>query len=252
METSFLSYYPGVFKRKSFHLFHGKISFNYNDLSIIEEMLKHLVPLHKEIETEIVLVPSSEVDKSRGADYALLFYSEEKPGYLENVGYLGEQLDLSLTLAGFGTLWFGIGRPKRNPPSDKKFVIMILFSKMPEESFRKDLFKAKRKTTEEIWQGDKKQVGDLVRFSPSACNLQPWFVRSDASKIHVFRIASASRRGIMPKEKVAYYQAVDLGIFLCILETILYKEKLHFERSLIVGEAVSSDLIPIATYKMEK
>lgn len=34
--------------------------------------------------------------------------------YLQNVGYLGEQLDLYLVSKNIGTLWFGIGKQKNN------------------------------------------------------------------------------------------------------------------------------------------
>lgn len=35
----------------------------------------------------------------------LLFYSESKEGYLQNIGYLGEQIDLYLTSKNIGALW---------------------------------------------------------------------------------------------------------------------------------------------------
>ena len=36
--------------------------------------------------------------KKRGQEYCILFYSEKKENYLQNIGYLGEQLDFILYL----------------------------------------------------------------------------------------------------------------------------------------------------------
>ena len=41
-----------------------------------------------------------------------LLYSEKKDNYLQNIGYIGEQLDLYLVSKNIGTLWFGIGKVK--------------------------------------------------------------------------------------------------------------------------------------------
>ena len=58
---------------------------------------------------------------------------------------------------------------------------MIAIAKVGETKFRKNMYKSKRKTEEEIWTGDKiKNVTEVVRFAPSACNTQPWL-----SLIHI-------------------------------------------------------------------
>lgn len=55
---------------------------------------------------------------NRGQEYFILFYSEKKDNYLQNIGYLGEQLDLYLTSKNIGTLWFGIGKVEENKIDD--------------------------------------------------------------------------------------------------------------------------------------
>lgn len=51
------------------------------------------------------IVPAEKTTCKRGQQYCILLYSEKKENYLQNIGYLGEQLDLYLvSKCGFG-LW---------------------------------------------------------------------------------------------------------------------------------------------------
>ena len=97
---------------------------------------------------------------------------------------LGEQLDLYLVSKNIGTLWFGIGKTDEKPCEGMEFVIMLAMHKINDETkFRKDMFKSKRKPINEIWQGAQiAGVTDIIRFAPSACNSQPWFVRNMQGK----------------------------------------------------------------------
>ena len=49
---------------------------------------------------------------------------------------------------------------------------MFSVRKISDDSkYRKDMFKSKRKSAEEIWEGEQiPGVSDIVRFAPSACN----------------------------------------------------------------------------------
>ena len=57
---------------------------------------------------------------------------------------------------------------------------MIAIAKIDSsEEFRKDMYKSKRKELKEIWNCDKYlNIANIVRFTPSACNTQPWMVES--------------------------------------------------------------------------
>ena len=105
-------FYDMVFKRKSFHLFRnvGKEDITDGELSAIQEAYLSFAPLDPGIRTAIRIVPGGETNCRRGEQYCILLYSEKKDGYLQNIGYLGEQLDLYLTARNIGTLWFGIGK----------------------------------------------------------------------------------------------------------------------------------------------
>ena len=226
------NYYKEIFKRKSFHFFNGGEKTTIEDIESINSFVKTISPLYPDIKTEIVIAKESETSCHRGADYCILFYSEQKGDYLRNIGYIGEQIDLFLASINIGALWFGIGKPKGKRKNGLEYVIMIAIKRMPESSFRKDMFKSKRKPLEEIWSGDQLNIANIVRFTPSACNTQPWFVENDHNVLSIYRYKKPGKRGIMPIDKVMYYNRIDVGIFLFILETCLNKEDIVFQREL--------------------
>ena len=111
-----------------------------------------------------------------------------------------------------GALWFGIGRPKDVQINGLDFVIMILIAKMPE----------------------------IARYAPSACNTQPWIVENTGKDLMVYRFKQPGKRGIMPIDKVLYYNKIDMGIFLFILESCLEHEGYTYNRILFVDTADDS------------
>ena len=245
-------FYPDIFKRKSFHLFRntGTEKITVSELDEIKIAYDSFEALYPEIKTAIRIVPAEKLNFKRDAEYCILIYSEKKDNYLLNVGYIGEQLDLYLVHKGIGTLWFGIGRADEASFNGLEYVIMIAIRKVNDESlFRKDMFKAKRKPLDEIWQGDTLGVAEITRFSPSACNTQPWFVKNENGLLTVYRYKKEGKRGIMPRKAVAYYNRIDIGIFLCILEICLAENKISFKRSLFldVGE---NEYTKVAEYKL--
>ena len=230
--------YLMIFKRKSFHIFRDIGSIDSHELQSIEEAYKTFTPLVSDIKTAIKIVPAEETTCKRGQEYCILLYSEKKENYLQNIGYIGEQLDLYLASLGIGALWFGIGKPDEPTYNNFDFVIMIAIAKMPKDKFRKDMFKSKRKPLDEIWNGEYYQdIGNIVRFAPSACNTQPWKVAAEERALNVYRYKKPGKRGIMPADKVAYYNRIDIGIFLCFLELCLIKNDIAFEREIITDNA---------------
>ena len=228
-----MNYFEQLFKRKSFHLFIGGDKVSSGELTAVNNFIKEVKPLYKDIKTEIVVVPEKETTCHRGAEYCILFYSETKGEYLRNIGYIGEQIDLFLASLNLGALWFGIGKPKVVKDNGLEYVIMIAFKKMSPDSFRKDMYKSKRKPLEEIWSGDDLGIANIVRFAPSACNTQPWRVENKNNELFIYRYKKAGKRGIMPVEKVMYYNRIDIGIFLFILETCLDHSKVSFKKELL-------------------
>lgn len=241
--------YPMIFKRKSFHIFRDIGSIDSHELQSIEEAYKTFTPLVGDIKTAIKIVPADETTCKRGQEYCILLYSEKKDNYLQNIGYIGEQLDLYLASLGIGALWFGIGKPDEPTHNGLDFVIMIAIAKMPEDKFRKDMFKSKRKSLDEIWNGEQhRDIGDIVRFTPSACNTQPWKVTAEEKCLTVYRYKKLGKRGIMPADKVVHYNRIDIGIFLCFLELCMMQSDVFYERELFTDTA-ESDCEEVLTAK---
>jgi hypothetical protein len=113
------------------------------------------------------------------------------------------------------------------------------------------MFKSKRKPLEEIWSGDYLNVAQIVRFTPSACNTQPWIVENKDNVLYVYRYKKPGKRGIMPVDRVTFSNRIDIGIFLFMLETCLEHEHYSFERTQYVDNADDSvEKILIAEYKV--
>ena len=227
-----------IFKRKSFHFFHDTGDISDRQLQSIENAYKTFHPLYGDIKTAIKIVPAKQTTCKRGQEYCILLYSEKKDNYLQNIGYIGEQLDLYLASLGIGALWFGIGKPDEPTYNGLDFVIMIAVAKVAEDKFRKDMYKSKRKPLDEIWNGEYyREIGNIVRFTPSACNTQPWRVVAEEKSLTVYRYKKPGKRGIMPARKVAHYNRIDIGIFLCFLELYLIEKGISFERELFTDNA---------------
>lgn len=245
--------YDMIFRRKSFHLFRniGNEHITEDELKEIENEFYNFEPLVKDIKVKIKIVKDSTACK-RGQEYSIFLYSEKKNNYLQNIGYIGEQLDLYLVSKNIGTLWFGIGRVNENQLDGLDFVIMIAIAKVDsEDKFRKDMYKSKRKEIQEIWNGNSYlNIANIVRFAPSACNTQPWFVESSLKEIKVYRYRKSGKRGIMPSNMVTYYNQIDIGIFLCFIELCLNKNNITYERTIYIEKNVDNEKNLTAIYKI--
>lgn len=249
--------YEMIFKRKSFHLFKGIGSekITPQEIEEIQEKFKTFEPLYQDIKVELKVVEGRETTCKRGQEYCIMLYSEKKENYLQNIGFLGEQLDLYLASVNIGALWFGIGKTEEESYQGLDFVIMIAIARVDDEGkFRKDMFKSKRNPALEIWKGSTiPQVTEIVRFAPSSCNTQPWLVESEEGKISVYRYKKPGKRGIMPADKVLYYNRIDIGIFLCFLELCFLHENIGFERMLFYDNSShEEEKTLIAVYKVRQ
>ena len=244
--------YEMIFKRKSFHLFRniGNECLTEEEIKDIEKEFSIIKPLIKDIKVKIKIVKNKSI--LRGQEYCILFYSEKKDNYLQNIGYIGEQLDLYLVSKNIGTLWFGIGKADEKQLDGLDFVIMIAIAKVDSsDKFRKDMYKSKRKELSEIWTGYKYlDIANIVRFAPSACNTQPWKVEAGEREIKVYRYRKEGKRGIMPKDKVIYYNQIDIGIFLCFLELCLKHNNINYHKELLVEEDIEKEINLSAIYKI--
>ena len=175
--------YPIIFKRKSIR------DFNLNPLDnkTLDEISAHLQelePLYNEIKTEMKIVGSDNVKRRvmKKAPHYLAIFSETKQGYLANIGFMCQQMDLFLSNNGIASCWQGIPSPKKEliNSSNLKFIIFIAFGKPqdPETMYRSNIEEFKRKQLKEITEieGVDKLL-EAVRIAPSAANKQPWYFR---------------------------------------------------------------------------
>ena len=115
-------------------------------------------------------------------------YSEEKDGYLENAGFMFQQLELYMQTLGLGVCWLGMGR--MNPKTTEqvegmKFVIMLAFGYPKGEALRHSLKDFKRKRLEQITDQPDPKL-EAARLAPSAVNSQPWYFTHEGGTVRVY------------------------------------------------------------------
>ena len=241
-------YYKMIFKRKSFRKFNDTLKLSNDELRDIDEKVKNLISLVDNINVKYRIVRREETTCKRG-EYCLLIYSEEKEKFLLNIGYMFEQLDLYLADKDIGVCWYGMGKTQELEYENLKFVIMMALGKGQPSEFRRDYTKCKRKETQEIWNGVSglESIAEVVKYAPSACNTQSWRVVCEKNKLKIYRTTNI--KSIMPKDKVAFYNSIDIGIFLYFLELALLYNHISFQRFLC-KEQDKAQLIPIAIYNL--
>ena len=154
-------------------------------------------PLYPDIKVHWDIVPRNQVKCicPWTAPQLITIYSEEVDGYLENIGFLFQQMDLYLQTLGLGVCWLGMGRmnPKTAPEVEgMKFVIILAFGHPKGDQLRHDLKGFKRKPMEQITDKPDPRL-EPARLAPSAVNSQPWYFFHEGDTIHVHCSKKGSR-----------------------------------------------------------
>ena len=154
-------------------------------------------PLYPEIKVHWDIVPRKQVKCicPWTTPQLITIYSEEAEGYLENIGFLFQQMDLYLQTLGLGVCWLGMGRmnPKTTTAVEgMKFVIMLAFGHPKGDQLRHDLKGFKRKAMEQITDKPDSRL-EPARLAPSAVNSQPCFFTHEGDTIHVYCAKKGSR-----------------------------------------------------------
>ena len=185
------------------------------ELAEIEDFSKTLVPLDNKIRTAMQIVPGDAVRFyfPWKAPQLIAFFSENKPGYLENAGFLLQQMDLWLQSRGLGVCWLGLGKLKNQvkTPEGMVFVILLAFG-TPKEVLSREKRKFNRKTMAEISDWEDKKL-ECVRVAPSSTNSQPWYFTHEGETIHAFR----SEAGLLRHAMLGTMNRIDMGIALAHL-----------------------------------
>jgi len=182
-----MSLYEMIFKRKSCRSFLKKDV----DAETIEKILAfEPKALYPQISVRTLILEREQVKCvcPWTTSQLLAIYSEETEGYLENVGFLFQQMDLYLHTLGLGVCWLGLARlnPKKAPAVEgMKFVIMLGFGYPKGEQLRKDVGEFKRNSLVQI--SDQEDIRlEPARLAPSGVNSQPWYFAHEGDTLHVY------------------------------------------------------------------
>ena len=213
--------YEYIFKRKSIRKY--KIDpLSEEILMQIKAQINALKPLYPSIKTRFDIADDIKNPMSLKAPHYLIVSSEKIEGYLENAGFMLEQISLYLNSLGLGSCWLGMAKPAQNQQTDLQFVISMAFGYPSEELYR-NVSDFNRKSLSEISEGANSRL-EAARLAPSGMNSQNWFFLCTNGIIHVYR------KKVNPLKALIFdkMNSIDTGIALCHL--FAASESFSFER----------------------
>lgn len=144
----------------------------------------------------------------------LAIYSENKPGYLENVGFLYQQLDLYLQSLGLGSCWMGLGKLRQDlsAEADMEFVILLAFGWPDGVPLRTSVVQFQRKSLSEITDREDDRL-EPARLAPSSTNSQPWYFTHDGANYRALQ----NTAGLLKHKMLGKMNRIDMGIALAHL-----------------------------------
>ncbi len=204
--------YETIFKRKSIRDY-DLTPLDENTLTEISNHLNKLEPMCKDIKTEFKIISSNEVKQRimKKAPHYMAAFSEHKEGYLTNVGFMLQQMDLFLSASGIGSCWQALPKPKKEvlESSNLEFIILIAFGRANEHLYRENISEFKRKPLEEISEvvGAEK-IMEAARLAPFGSG-QSWFFTGNENIIHAY-----AKPGLIMGLLAKKYVPLDVGIAL--------------------------------------
>ena len=197
------------------------------DMDSIREFISTVSPLNDEINYYCEILSRDEVKLQTGwsAPYYLALYSEKKDNYLENVGFIFQQVSLFMQSVGIGNCWVGMGSVKEK---NQDFVILIAFGKS--NQMTRDLSDFRRKSLDEISdKGDDRLTP--ARLAPSAINSQPWSFKHTEDGFDVYQVI----QNILKRQILKKLNRIDMGIALAHMyvaneKTFEFYQKRDFEK----------------------
>ena len=214
-----MNLYQMIFKRRSVRKY-KKEAVPEQLQGDIENFFNQLSPLYPDISTRLVIRNNEKGGLSvKGmlkvdAPCYLVFYSEEKEGYLRNAGWLLEQMVLYMTGKGLGTCYLGDTQIGGEDPDGLKQVIVVAFG-YPKSLLYRDPATAKRLSLKELCvykeePGENvKNILKAVRLAPSALNSQPWRFIVYRDRIYIFAC-----REFLPVFRMRAMRDLGIGIML--------------------------------------
>jgi len=179
------------------------------DLERVNEQIKNVKPLYPEIKYSVDIVSKTKGLLNVKAPHYLVFNSEEHECAYENIGFIGQQLDLYFSGTGIGCCWLGGAKPEGKDASELPTVLGMSFGK-PAEPLHRELSEFKRKPLAIISEGSDNRL-EAARLAPSGVNAQNWYFIAENGKIHCYRKKANPLLGFI-YNKLA---CIDIGIAIC-------------------------------------
>ena len=199
--------YDGIFHRRSHRKYYDE-ALSPEEERLVLDSIAGLKPLYPEIGCKLELVPRSMTRSvmTWRPPHAVVAYSEARDGYLENVGFMLEQLDLNLQAHGLGTCWIGLGKPREGSrDAGMEYVIMLAVGKTMEE--RRTLSEFKRHALSGISDEPDERLLP-ARLAPSSVNSQPWYFEHASEGIRLYKKRLVRTAGLSRMNRI------DVGIAL--------------------------------------
>jgi nitroreductase len=203
-----------IYTRKSVRVYSDAVAdILENEIDLIEAF--GVQPLIKDIKVKAKILKKNEVKNDR-SPYCIAFYSEEKALHLENVGFIGQQIELELQSKGLGTCWWGMKKPKKEyKKNDGLSCVITMTAGLPQKAETRTYPGGFiRKAASEIIAGNAKtdcltdNLIEVVRIAPSAVNLQPWLIEKAGNQYNFY---IRKPKGMMEK-LIKDMRHIDMGI----------------------------------------
>ena len=178
-------------------------------LDNVRAQIEAAKPLYPDIRYSVEIVDKVRGMASVSAPHYLIFRSEEKDGAYENIGFIGQQMDLFFSGSELGSCWLGLAKPEEKGASDLPHVISMAFG-VPAEPLHRSASEFKRKSLDAISEGDDERL-EAVRFAPSSMNSQNWYFVAGSGKIICYRTSPPPLLGFMFNK----LGCIDMGIAIC-------------------------------------
>ena len=185
-------------------------------LEAVRAQIKIVTPLYPGINFSIEIMTKIKGLMGAKAPHYLVFGSQEKDGYLDNIGFVGQQMDLFFSASGLGSCWLGAARPEDRDAEALPYIIIMAFGK-PAEPLHREHAEFKRKPLSDICEGfdgasdTVKACLEAARLAPSGMNKQNWFFVADNGKIHCYRKKPSQLLGSL----FSKMGCINMGIALC-------------------------------------
>ena len=184
----------------------------------LKRFLGTVRPLHSGIKTGISIISKEDFRRAfrklrlSDAQHYVILRSVKKDGYLQNVGFIGEQIALYLAQQGIGSCWIGSAIPKKSTEAGKlPYVAAISFGRADNAPPRFSPEEANRKLIDDIVIGKISHSSLLPlleagRLAPSHMNEQPVRYITESTNMFIYR-----KRPFLALPYFENMQQIDVG-----------------------------------------